>query len=152
MLNLNRILDAAEAVLQEKSPNATVYRDRTPKDFARPSYLLTLKGFTQEDAAAYLLGKGVTLAITGFPPTDGYSNAKTADLLAMLAMLQLLFSDGLPIADGDDHRVLHVGQISGDYEADYVAVDVPLTWMDQRPSSDREWPLMEDIALNFKAH
>lgn len=149
MLDLNRILDAAEAVLKEESPDVTVYRDRTPKDFVRPSYLITLKVLTQEDASAGLLEKGVTLVITGFPPTDGYSNAKTADLLAMLALLQLLFADGLPVADGDDRRVLHVGKISGDYEADYAMVEVPLAWMDQRPSSDQEWPLMETVKLNI---
>ena len=45
MVTPNDILDALEALVEEKFPGEPVYRERTPSGFQRPSTLIILEPF-----------------------------------------------------------------------------------------------------------
>ena len=151
MLDYSAILDGAERLLVERFPGAPVYRDRTPKDFARTSFLVTFDAIVMDESTPSLVQVEPVLMVTGFPSVDGYGNAASSDLLTVMASIQELFADGVPVLvdDKDDRRVLHRGVITGQYEADYVTVKIPLSYMDHRPQGE-EWPLMGDVSLTIK--
>lgn len=151
MLDYEKILESAEFILQSHLPGVTVYRDQVPRDFKRPSVLVTLGNFEMEDANWANLDISLDLELTAFPPSDPYGNSKAAERLRWLGQLQTLFATGsLPVEDGEEQRYLHVGQSHGEYGMDYVSVTVPLEYQDTRPGTDTDWPLMGQIDVNFK--
>lgn len=151
MLDYEKILESAEFILQSHLPGVAVYRDQVPRDFKRPSVLVTLGNFEMEDANWADLEISLDLELTAFPPCDPYGNSKAAERLRMLGQLQNLFSVGaLPVEDGEGQRYLHVGKSHGEYGMDYVTVTVPLEYLDTRPASHTEWPIMGQIDLDIK--
>ena len=132
-MTLTNILEGVEAALAEQWPGAPVYRNRTPKNFARPSFLLEGGPVTQEELGG---------SMEQF--SAAYKNSDAAALAARMSEMMALFAGGY-VRIGD--RCPHVTGLMGDYGFDYAEVSAALVWTDGWEAGE-EYPLMRDIHLS----
>lgn len=143
-MTLTNILEGVEAALAEQWPGAPVYRNRTPKNFARPSFLLEGGPVTQEELGGSMEQFSARVRVTAFLPVDAYKNSDADALAARMSEMMALFAGGC-VRIGD--RCPHVTGLMGDYGFDYAEVSAALVWTDGWEAGE-EYPLMRDIHLS----
>lgn len=154
MLAYNSIMEAVKGLLGEKFPGVTIYTDRTPKNFDRPSFLVTLGPFAPDPDDPVLPEVTVDITITIFTPVDGYQNASSEEMMTAIAAVQRPFIRGEFMAmDADGPRYPHVAAITGDYQADFAEVKITVKYRDDWGVEDgARWPLMESVDVEIKTN
>lgn len=144
MLSFSAIIDAAEGLLRERFPGEAYYRERVPVDFVRPSFLTELGPTEMADASWECLEVQAVVKVTAFAPVDEYQNSSAEELMRRMAAVQELFGvEGLRVGD----RVLHVAANKGNCQLDYAEVTVTFKYQDDRPTSGKDWPLIETVRV-----
>ena len=145
MLSFLAITEAVKGLVEERYPGNTVYLERVPVDFARPSFLVELGPVEMLDAACGCLEVKATVVVTAFVEADDYYNSHVPDLMTRMGAVQELFAvDGLQVED----RFLHVTANKGNCQFDYAETSITFQYQDDRPGGD-EWPLMGEIQTKW---
>lgn len=131
-MDINTVIRAVKARLEEQWPGETVYEDLLPNGFTRPSFLVEFVSLTERDVNAALIRRETSIRITCYTETDAYYDSVRAELNERLNRCIGLFSRG-SFAAGD--RYLHVGSAAGTTEADYAQATILLYWVDGRPDN-----------------
>ena len=151
MVTPNDILDALEALVEEKFPGEPVYRERTPSGFQRPSTLIILEPF-EGDAN---FGTGVVelrpvFTLTTLVEVDDYHHSHLRALHRRQMVLTGLFMPGYirvkdpadPKGKGRAPKVTEL-KLAGGYDYDTVTVTFSLTLsradfieIEQRPTME----------------
>lgn len=146
MLSFLAITEAVKGLVEERYPENTVYMERVPVDFARPSFLVELGPVEMLDASCGCLEVKATVVVTAFVEADDYYNSHVPDLMTRMGAVQELFAvDGLQVED----RFLHVTANKGNCQFDYAETSITFQYQDDRPGGD-EWPLMGEIQTKIK--
>ena len=130
MLSFLAITEAVKGVVEERYPGNTVYMERVPVDFARPSFLVELGPVEMLDASCGCLEVKATVVVTAFVEADDYYNSHVPDLMTRMGAVQELFAvDGLQVED----RFLHVTANKGNCQFDYAETSITFQYQDDRP-------------------
>ena len=135
MVSIKAILDSVEALMRERFPTYTAYRNLVRQGFARPSFLVAAGKQTMADATARAVARTAQVVITLFAPVDDYHDSQMDTLAGDLTRAMELFSCRA-IAVGD--RYLDVGDVTGEIGYDYAECTIPLSWQDVRDLSEPE--------------
>lgn len=141
MLRSNNILEALEALMRERFPTSTAYRNLVYKEFDRPSFLVEVGRQTMETATRWTVDRTAQCKVTLFEAVDVRHNTQVEVLADKLALALELFSVA---AIQVDDRALDVSSVSGDYFNDYAEVTFTLSWQD-----DRETGPVEDALAQY---
>ena len=143
MLPLNSILQAVKATVEARFPGELCHLNVVPTKFDRPAFLAELVKTSLQDANLGLLQMTVSIKVTAFVEVDAYYNSQVEDLARRLTSLQELFC-GCAIQVEDRH--IHFGKSQGVIPGlDFAECTIEATYMDQRPNSIEEWPLMKTV-------
>ena len=147
MLRSNDILEALEALMLERFPTSTAYRNLVYKEFDRPSFLVEVGRQTMETATRWTVDRTAQCKVTLFEAVDVRHNTQVEVLADKLALALELFSVA---AIQVDDRALDVSAVSGDYFNDYAEVTFTLSWQDDRETGPVEGALAQyyDITVD----
>ena len=151
-MEISALMDAVEQALQDRFPEENVYRDRLPKDFQRPSFVLKLGKAKTEAANINLVRKTAIVLVTCFAAMDEYGESSQEELAQREEAVLDLFA-GRVWQVGDRCPAVRVGKGQGD--PDLAEVRAEFSWLDVRPGyrdpeapGAGQAPLMEDFALD----
>lgn len=96
------ITEAVKGLVEERYPENTVYLERVPVDFARPSFLVELGPVEMLDASCGCLEVKATVVVTAFVEADDYYNSHVPDLMTRMGAVLHDPAAGLPRAGGGD--------------------------------------------------
>lgn len=148
MVAFSKIIECVEGLLKERFPDETYYREHVPVGFARPSFLTELGPTEMADASCRCLTIQVGVKVTAFAPVDEYHDSSAEELIRRMAAVQELFAvDGLRVGD----RALHITANKGNCQLDYAEVAVVLNYQDDRPTDEKDWPLMGRVEARVGA-
>ena len=127
MITNNDIADAISALVGKTFPGEPVYRDYTPADFQRPSYLVEISGgkfYPNFGGGSVELRPRLTL--TTFVKTDPYHQQDDQDLTRrQMALIGLFLPGYIRVKDRAPH-VLDEGEMENGL--DYAALTVTLSY------------------------
>ena len=147
MVSIKSILDSVEALMRERFPTYTAYRNLVRQGFARPSFLVAAGKQTMADATARTVERTAQVVITLFAPVDDYHDSQMDTLAAALASAMELFSCRA-IAVGE--RYLDVGDAAGEVGYDYAECTIPLSWQDDRDLNEPEYESVKHYDLEVE--
>lgn len=147
MITTNQIIEAINRLLIQKYPEQTVYVNRCPKKFDRPSFLIEAVKVGGDSANRKTVKQNVYFTITCFEPVDDYENSDDGVLLDVQDNVMNLFCVGY-VKIGD--RALPVLSSTGGADFDRSYVDLQLEYYDDRSDESDTAPLMGDIEFNLK--
>lgn len=129
-MEINTVIQAVKGRLEALWPGETVYEDRLPSDFTRPSSLLECGAVDIRDVNIGLIRTDLTIRITCFAAVDEYYDSSRAQLNERLDRCLGIFSGG---ALSVEKRYLTASAVSGVTEVDYAQATIRLFWTDMRP-------------------
>ena len=147
MVTIKAILDSVEALMRERFPTYTAYRNLVRQGFARPSFLVAAGKQTMADATARTVERSCEVRVTLFAPVDDYHDSQMDTLAAALASAMELFSCRA-IAVGE--RYLDVGDAAGEVGYDYAECTIPLSWQDDRDLNEPEYESVKHYDLEVE--
>lgn len=149
MVKTNDIMTAINEKIVESFPY-TVYVQRCPKDFVRPSFWIQHIRTSRRDVNRSTVEKTVYFTITCFTPLDEHFAVDPEELIELQEAIIQLFSAGyLNVGD----RAIKIKSSSGGIDIDRAYVDLQFEFYDDRfdETDDAETaPIMGDISLNLK--
>ena len=147
MLTQKQILDAVDAELIKLFPGITVYRNLVPTEFVRPSAMTRLTGQTMAVRTLSTVQRTATVLVTLFCPVDDH-HSTDADTLGAQAdtVMEHFSAPGLPAAG----RVLEIGTVACNPQADFAEVTIPLSWDDDRAVERPAYEMMETLHLEME--
>lgn len=147
MITTGQIRDAINQLLVDKLKAKTVYINRCPKDFERPSFWL--ETVRSDTAAINFCTVKVTayFSVTCFIKMDDYGNSDNVELTNVQDSVVSLFSDGY-MKVGD--RALKVKANTAGYDNDRSYVDLQFEFFDDRSDAADNTPLMDDLNIELK--
>lgn len=122
----------------------TIYRNRYPRKFDRPSFLIETVKFDIDAANRKTVRCVDYLTITCFVEVDEYGNAADGALIAVQSAVMQLFRPGF-VRVGD--RALKVKASTGGADFDQSYVDLQLEFNDDRTDEQDIAPLMEEFDI-----
>lgn len=143
-MTLQNIVEGVSAALETAWPEAPVYRNRRPKGFAAPSFLVEGGPVTQDEMGGQMEQFTAKVRVTAFLPVDAYHNADTDALSARMSEIMALFAGGWVQIGA---RAPHVTALTGDYGFDYAEVTASLRWHEAW-SEGEEYPLMRELTIH----
>ena len=144
MVKAKDILDSVEQMMQERFPALKAYRNLVRKNFSRPSFLVSARKQTMEDATFRSVDRTAQVKVVLFVPVDDYHDSHMDDLADLLTTAMELFSCRA-IAVGD--RYLDVGNVAGEILYDCAELTFTLSWQDDRDVTPVEGAPLEDMDL-----
>lgn len=147
MIATGDIRDAVNRLLVTQLHAQTVYINRCPKNFKRPSYWLETVRRETTDVNYTTIKVVVYFSITCFISLNGYGNSDSKELTNMQDTVAALFQGGrLAVKD----RLLKVSANTAGYENDRSYVNLQFEFFDDRPVEAEDVPLMGDIDMTFE--
>ena len=147
MVSIKAILDSVEALMRERFPTYTAYRNLVRQGFARPSFLVAAGKQTMADATARTVERSCEVRVTLFAPVDDYHDSQMDTLAAALASAMELFScRAIVVWD----RYLDVGDVAGEVGYDYAECTIPLSWQDDRDLNEPEYESVKHYDLEVE--
>lgn len=125
----------------------TIYRNRYPRDFDRPSFLIETLKFDIDAANRKTIHCVDYLTITCFAEIDDHGNAPDGALLALQVEILQLFRSGF-VRVGD--RALKVKASTGGADFDRSYVDLQIEFYDDREEEQGGAPLMKDFDVEME--
>ena len=137
-IEVNRMLAVRFSEVQ------TIYRNRYPQAFDRPSFLIETVKFDIDAANRKTVRCVDYLTITCFVEIDEHENAPDGALIAIQSDVMQLFRQGF-VHVGD--RALKVKASAGGADFDRSYVDLQLEFHDDRTDEQDTAPLMEEFDI-----
>jgi len=147
MITTNQIVDAINRLLVEKYPERTVYVNRCPEKFERPSFLIESVKTSGDSASRKTVKQNAYFTITCFEPVNKFGNSDDGKLLDVQDAIMNLFRQGYVKVDD---RALAVNASTGGSDFDRSYVDLQLEYYDDRSDEAGNTPLMGDVELKLK--
>lgn len=122
----------------------TIYRNRYPRDFDRPSFLIETVKFDIDASTRKTVSCVDYLTITCFVEVDENGNGADGALIAVQSDVMQLFRPGF-IRVGD--RALKVKASTGGADFDRSYVELQLEFYDDRTDEQDTAPLMEEFDI-----
>ena len=147
MLTKTKITKAVNALLVRKYPDYTVYVNREPSTFERPSFLITAPRHTPRTANLAILEETVYITITCFAEVDSHGNSD-ADCLSELqeGVLGLFRAGHIPAED----RAVKVEASDGGQDFDRAWVDVTCVYHEVRDPDPVQLPRVQSVETTIK--
>jgi hypothetical protein len=133
MISIGEIRDAINKLLIDKLGAKTVYIDRCPVDFRRPSYWLEAVRREVSDANFCTVKVKQFFSITCFVSKDEYGNSKSMALTDAQNAVADLFACGY-MRVGD--RAIQAKATTSGYENDRSFVNLEFEYLDDRPEEE----------------
>ena len=141
---------AIKKSLEEQFQGESVYENKTPKNFERPSNLVELMGIRLGELKPGAVTLLFTYKITDFVKTDGYYNSDMAllDFRTMIIVGWIFGAGYLKVGD----RAPHVESVQTQHNFDYTETTAVLsaTFDREEFAPSETLPLMEQLRLNLK--
>ncbi len=147
MITSNQIVDEINRLLVLKYPVPTVYVNRCPKDFDRPSFLIETVKEGDTSASRKMVKCEAYFTITCFVKVDKFGNGDDGALTEIQTGVMLIFRAGY-IRVGD--RAINVKASSGGVDFDRSYVDLQFEYFDNRSDDVDNTPLIGDVDFNMK--
>lgn len=148
MITTAQIRDAINQLLVEKLQAETVYINRCPKDFKRPSFWLETVRRDTDDVNFSTIKVNVYFSITCFIGMDAYGNSDSMELTNVQDAVVNLFRSGY-MKVGD--RSLKVKANTAGYDNDRSYVDLQFEFFDDRGEIEETVPLAEEVETDLRA-
>jgi len=150
MIGPNDFMTAIKAALSAQFPGETIYENRTPNKFSRPSNLVELLSIRLGGIRPNALTLLFTYKITDFVPVDDYYNSDTVLLdFRTMTIVGGVFGQGyLKVAD----RAPSVESVQTEHNFDYTVTTVTLSLTYDRSefTPSETLPIMEQLQMIFK--
>lgn len=159
MITPNDIMDALEALVEEKFPGEALYRNLAPQGFERPSNLLVLDQCEGElGFSPGVVELRPQFTLTTFVPVDEYHHSHLAELHRRQMVLTGMFLPGYirvkdpadPKGKGRAPKVTAL-KLAGGYDYDTVTVTFSLTLNRADFLAAESAPMMEYFDFNTTA-
>lgn len=145
MITLEQIEIEINRLLVVKFPDVqTIYRNRYPHEFDRPSFLIETVKFDLDAANRKSVRCVDYITITCFVEVDEFGNAADGTLIAIQSKVMQLFRPGF-IRVGN--RALKVKASTGGADFDRSYIDLQLEFYDDRTDEQDTTPLMEELEI-----
>ncbi|MBS6501883.1 MAG: hypothetical protein KH415_09660 [Clostridium sp.] len=129
MLDLIKIRDEINKLLVKKYPSLTVYINKVPKDFERPSFLIEYITSSQDQVNKNTLKEQLFYTITYFSTVDEYYNTDKLELHSVLVEVLKVFRVGyINIED----RAITIKASSGGSNENEIYIDLQLEYFENR--------------------
>lgn len=147
MPTINDIVVEINRRLMSAYSTQTVYTNRCPEKFDRPSFLIEAIRINNDSANRKTVKTVAYFTITCIEPVDEYWNSDSAALLDVQEKVLQLFRAGyLKVGD----RALKVSASTGGADFDRSYVDLQLEFYDDRGGEEEIAPPAENIETNFE--
>lgn len=146
MIGTNDLLDEVNRLLVTKQPDRTVYVNRCPVKFDRPSYWLEAVKTEVTDAARDLVRVRAYFMVTCFVTMDEYGNCDDLELTRAQNEVIDLFREGY-VRIGN--RAVKVAASTGGYDVDRSYVDLTFEFFDDRSDAVEDTPLMDELDFDL---
>lgn len=129
MLDLIKIRDEINKLLVKRYPTLTVYIDKVPKDFERPSFLIEYVTSNQNSINKDTLKEQVFYTITYFSEVDEYYNTDKIDMHSVLVEVLKIFRVGYIKVE---NRVITIDASGGGSNENEIYIDLQLEYFEDR--------------------
>lgn len=129
MLDLIKIRDEINKLLVKIYPTLTVYIDKVPKDFERPSFLIEYVTSNQDSISKDTLKEQIFYTITYFSQVDEYYNTDKMDLHSVLVEVLKIFRVGYIEVE---NRAITINASSGGSNENEIYIDLQLEYFEDR--------------------
>lgn len=147
MITTGEIRDAINRLLVNQLHAKTVYINRCPKNFKRPSYWLETVRRETADVNYSTVKVTLYFSMTCFISLDAYGNSDSKELTDMQDAVVNLFQCGyLRVSD----RALKVLANTAGYQNDRSFVDLQFEFFDDRVIEQDDSPLMGDLDMTIE--
>lgn len=146
MLDLIKIRDEINKLLVKKYPNLTVYINKVPKDFERPSFLIEYVASTQDTINKDTVKEKIFYTITYFSKVDEYYNTDKLDLHQILVEILKIFRIGYIKIEG---RAITINASSGGSNEDEIYIDLQLEYFEDRLEEIEEYEKAREMKNNL---
>lgn len=153
MISAQDIIDSINDIIVELYPTCTVYIQKVPKDFDRPSFFIQLVTGASTDANVSLTDENVIIEVVYFAPVDDFNIEDEINELAVSSTLRNTFKKGyLKVQD----RALKITKLSSTPRDSEVYMSLQFEYLDSRyddndpdnPTNiENNTPLMNNIIL-----
>ena len=147
MIQTTQILDAVNQLLVNGLQAKTVYVNRCPKDFERPSFWMKTVRRDTVDINISTIRVTAYFSITCFISLDAYGNSDDLALTDAQDSVVALFHGGY-IKVGD--RSLKVKANTAGYDNDRSYVDIQFEYFDDRGGETDTAPLADEVITDVK--
>lgn len=147
MVKINDIFDSINKLIISPFPTDTVYIQRCPKDFDKPSFLLEYIKTSKRDINRSTIEKTAYFTITRFVENDEYYRSNPLLLAEHQETIVDLFNIGY-ITVGD--RAIKVKSSSGGIDTDRAYIDLQFEYFDNRTDVEDTTPLMTSVTTNLQ--
>lgn len=147
MVKINDIFDSINRLIIAPFPTDTIYIQRCPKDFDRPSFLLEYIKTTKTDINRTTVEKIAYFTITRFVEKDDYYRSNPFLLAEQQETIVDLFNIGY-VTVGD--RAIKVKSSTGGIDADRAYIDLQFEYFDNRTDAEDTTPLITSVTTNLE--
>lgn len=147
MVTAMDVLNAINLLLVKRYPDRTVYVQRCPKNFARPSFFLELIRQDAESANKGLLAETMYFLLTCFASKDEYYNSDALELIQLQNDVLNLFRSGY-LGVGD--REIKIEASGGGTEKGEVYIDIQVDFAQEKSEETAELPYMQNVDVKLK--
>ena len=142
MIDFIKIQDEINRLLVEKYPNFTVYINKIPQDFERPSFAIEFIRNSPEEVNKGIIKEIDYFTITYFAELDDYYNTDKFNLQNVLLNIQRIFRSGyIKIED----RAIKVKTSSGGSNDDEIYLDLQFEYYESREEICEEEEKIKEI-------
>ena len=142
MIDFIKIQDEINRLLVEKYPNFTVYINKIPQDFERPSFAIEFIRNSPEEVNKGIIKEIDYFTITYFAEVDDYYNTDKFNLQNVLVNIQKIFRKGyIKIED----RAIKVKTSNGGSNDDEIYLDLQFEHYESREEICEEEEKIKEI-------
>lgn len=147
MLTKTKIIKAVNTLLVQPYPSYTVYLNREPANFERPSFLIMAPKHTMRTANLATLEENIYITITCLAEVDEHGNSDSDCLSALQEGVLALFRSGCIIVED---RAIKVEASDGGQDLDRAWVDVTCVYHEVRDPNPPVLPLIQSVETTIK--
>lgn len=147
MLDLIKIRDEINKLLVKRYPTLTVYIDKVPKDFERPSFLIEYVTSNQNSINKDTLKEQIFYTITYFSEVDEYYNTDKIDMHSVLVEVLKIFRVGYIKVE---NRVITIDASGGGSNENEIYIDLQLEYFEDRLEEVEGYETIKEIENKLK--
>ena len=145
MIDFIKIQDEINRLLVEKYPNFTVYINKIPQDFERPSFAIEFIRNSPEEVNKGIIKEIDYFTITYFAEVDDYYNTDKFNLQNVLVNIQKIFRKGyIKIED----RAIKVKTSNGGSNDDEIYLDLQFEYYEDREEVKEQEEEIKEIIFS----
>ena len=145
MIDFVKIQDEINKLLVKKYPNFTVYINKIPQDFERPSFAIEFIRNSLEEVNKGIIRETDYFTITYFAELDDYYNTDKFNLQNVLLNIQRVFRSGyIKIED----RAIKVKTSNGGSNDDEIYLDLQFEYYEDREEVKEQEEEIKEIIFS----